>query len=120
MGFMKDVRDLNKLGKEAQKGWDPAAQMRQATQQMQQMSAQSELLTSGTPAPATITALRDTGTLVNYQPVIEVDVTVMPPGAVPFPATGTVVGHAVLASMRPGVSVQVRFDPGNPSIVAFG
>jgi len=120
MGFMKDIRDLNKLGKEAQKGYDPAQQMRDATKQMQQMSAQTTLLTSGTPAPATVTALRDTGTMINYQPVIEVDVTVIPPGGIPFPATGTMSGHAMIGAMQPGAQVQVRYDPANPGVVAFG
>jgi hypothetical protein len=120
MGFMKDLRDLSKAGKEASKGWDPAAQMRQANEQMKQMTTQSTLLTTGTIARATVTALRDTGTMVNYQPVVEVDVTVLPANGMPFPATGTSVGHAPLASLQPGTNIQVRYDPANPSVVALG
>ena len=119
MGFMKDIRDLNKLGKEAQKDFDPAAQMRAATAQMQQMTAQTNLASSGTAATATVVAIRDTGTMVNYMPVVEVDVLVRPDGGVPWPATAVNVGHARLAGLSPGVSITVRFDPADPSTVAL-
>lgn len=120
MGFFKDVGKLSKMGKEMSKDHDPAAQMRQAKQQMDAMTAQNQLLTSGTSAQATVTALRDTGMEVNLQPVIEVDLTVFPAAGPPFPATATTQGHAQLAALQPGTTVPVRYDPANPSTVAIG
>lgn len=119
MGFMKDIRDLQKLSKEASKDYDPAARMRAATEQMRQMTAQAELATSGTAARATVVAIRDTGTMVNAMPVVEVDVLVTPDGGVPWPATAISVGHGRLAGLGPGVPVTVRFDPADPSTVAL-
>jgi hypothetical protein len=119
MGFMKDIRELKKVSKEASKNFDPAAQMRAATAQMQQMTAQANLASSGTAAAATVVGIRDTGTMVNYMPVVEVDVLVRPDGGVPWPATAVNVGHARLAGLAPGVSVTVRFDPADPSTVAL-
>jgi hypothetical protein len=118
MGFLKDLRTMQKLGTEARRDWDPAAQMREATARMQQLSADATLRTSGAHAPAVVTAVRETGTVVDNQPVLEVDVTVMPAGAVPFPATGMVTGHARQGTIRSGVTISVRYDPAAPSIVA--
>ena len=119
MGFMKDLRDLNKLGKEASKDHDPAAQMRAATAQMNQMAAQSRLAHSGAEATATVVALRDTGTQVNLQPVTEVDLTVVPLGALPFAATAPVFGQAQLAGLVPGGTVRVRYDPAEPGTIVI-
>lgn len=119
MGFLKDVRTLNKQAKEIQKDWDPAAQMRQANAMMQQQTLQMQLATSGIPATAVVNALRDTGAMVNHQPLVEADVTVMPPGGAPFAATMSVMGHAQLAGLQPGATIQVAYDPSNPSVVAL-
>jgi hypothetical protein len=119
MGIMKDIRDLSQLGKQASEGWDPAEQMRAATSRMQQAAAQSRLLASGTAARATVVALRDTGTVLDYMPVVDIDVLVMPTDGVPWPATAVNVGHANLAVLRPGVAVTVRYDPAEPSAVAI-
>ena len=119
MGFFKDLNKLQKQGKELTKDWDPAARMREASAQMQRMAQQGELMTSGVRATATINALRDTGTEVNLQPVIEVDVTVFPDGGAPFPATATTQGHAALASLSPGAQVVVRYDPADPGVAVI-
>lgn len=120
MGLFKDARKLSKMGKEMSKDYDPVAQMRQANQQMQQMTTQNNLMTNGTPAQATVVALRDTGMQVNLQPVMEVDLTVFPADGPPFPATATTQGHAQLAMLTPGTSVQVRYDPANRATVSIG
>lgn len=118
MGFLKDLRAINKQAKEVSKDWDPAAQMRQANAMMQQQTAQMKLSASGTPATAIVNALRDTGALVNNQPMVEVDVTVMPPGGAPFPATMSVMGHAQLAGLQQGSTIDVVYDPAQPGVVA--
>ena len=120
MGLFKDMRNLSKAGKEASAGHDPVAQMRQASAQMQQMTAQSTVVTHGVPAQAVVVGLRDTGMLVNHQPVVEVDTTVLPTGGPAYPATASVHGHAPLAMLQPGTVVQVRYDPADPTTVAIG
>ncbi len=120
MGFFKDVRKLTKTSKEVSKDFDPAAQMRQATEQMQQMTQQSQLIATGVLAQATVNGVRDTGTHINLQPVVEVDLTVFPSTGPPFAATVTTQGHAQLASLQPGITVQVHYDPGDHNAVAIG
>lgn len=121
MGLFKNVRDLQKLGKEASKNHDPAAQMRAAKAQMEQMTQQANLVSSPTAvtAPASVGAVRDTGMLVDHQPVVEVDVTVMPAGGAPFPATVRVQGVAALMSLSTGSTVTVRYEPSNPATVGL-
>jgi hypothetical protein len=120
MGLFKDVRKLSKMGKEMSKDYDPVSQLREASDQMQQMTAQNELLARGTPAEATVVGMRDTGMQVNLQPVVEVDLTVFPAFSVAFAASATVQGHAQLSTLSPGSIVQVRYDPADPSTVVIG
>ena len=121
MGFLKDLRDLKKVSDEASKGFDPAAQMRAATAQMQQATAQSRLASSrnAVSAPATVVAVRDTGRMVNYQPLVDVDVLVTPEGAAPWPATVATFGHGQLAGLQVGARIAVRYDPADPVTVTF-
>jgi hypothetical protein len=121
MGFLKDLRELKKVSAEASKDFDPAAQMRAATAQMQQATAQSRLASSANvvSAPATVVAIRDTGRMVNYQPMVDVDVLVTPEGAAPWPATVATFGHGQLAGLQVGVRVAVRYDPADPATVTF-
>lgn len=119
MGFFKDLREVSKAGAEAGEGWDPAAQMRLATDQMQRSAAQSRVLASGSAARATVVEVRDTRTVMNQLPLVEVDVLVIPDDGAPWPATVVNVGHANLAVLRPGASVSVRYDPADPTTVAI-
>lgn len=99
MGFFKDVRKLNKMGKEQYMNMDVQGQMQQAQasmaqaqQFMAQQTAAAEMRTrpeNGVSGTATITAVRPTGMLVNYQPVVEVDLLVAPEGRAPYPVTLT-------------------------------
>jgi hypothetical protein len=125
MGFFKDVRKLNKMGKESYMNMDVQAQMEQASasmaqaqQLMAQQTAAAQMAAGQAAAPgdalagsATITALRDTGMLVNYQPVVELDLLVVPDGQPPFPvtqsATITVENRMVC---HPGREVKVAID----------
>ncbi len=120
MGLFKNLRQLSKMSNEIAKDFDPVAQMRDASGRMQQMAAQNELLVNGTAADATVVALRDTGMEVNLQPVLEVDLTVFPAAGPPFAATTTTQGHAQLATLTPGSTVRVRYDPNDPTTVAIG
>ncbi len=99
MGFFKDMRKLNKKGKEQYMNMDVQGQMQQAQasmtqaqQFMAQQTAAAEMRTrpeNGVSGTATVTAVRPTGMLVNYQPVVEVDLLVAPEGRAPYPVTLT-------------------------------
>jgi hypothetical protein len=125
MGFFKDIRKLNKMGKEMYQDMDVPAQLQQAQasmgqaqQFMAQQTAAAQMGAQVAAAPqdalhgsATITALRNTGMLVNYQPVVELDLLVTPDGQAPFPVTQTAtvtVGNRMACT--PGREVKVAID----------
>lgn len=121
MGLFKDVRELQSLGKEAQKGYDPVAQAKAASAQMSQMVAQQQAAATAGPAttPAMVVALADTGTFVNHQPVFDVEVTVLPPDSPAFAATLPAHGHTTVVNHQPGRLTHVRFDGTDRSAVSF-
>ncbi len=129
MGFFKDLNKLNKQAKQISQDWDPAAQMRQGMASMQQasdMMAQqtvaASLAGSGTAerASAQITATRDTGMLMNLQPVLEINLLVFREGLPPYPVTlRQSVAMAALARITPGATVSVDLDPVNPETVVL-
>ena len=130
MGFFKDVRKLNKMGKEQYMNMDVQGQMQQAQasmaqaqQLMAQQTAAAELRgrpDNGVPGTATITAVRPTGMLVNYQPMVEVDVLVAPEGRAPYPLT---VSEQITVANRmscvAGRAVPVVIDAHDANVVWF-
>lgn len=121
MGLFKDVGELRTMGKEAQKGYDPVARVKEASAQMQQMAAQQQTAASAGPAttPATVIALADTGTLVNHQPMFNVDVTVLPADGPAFAAILQAYGHTAVATYPPGAPTHVSFDGTNRASISF-
>ena len=125
MGFLKDLKKLSKQSKEMSKDWDPAAQMRQATEaleatteMMAQQTAAAELATSGEWATAQLSEARDTHALANLQPVMELDLMIFPEGRPPYPVTlRQVVPLAHVGRLVPGSQWPVRIDPANPGLV---
>lgn len=115
MGIFKDIRKLQKVGKEASAGYDPVAQMKAASAQMQQVTQQQQLIANGVAATATVTALRDTGTEINLQPMTAVDITIFPAGLPPIPSSMSVVGHAALSGLAVGARINVKYDPADPT-----
>ena len=128
MGFFKDVRKLNKMGKEQYMNMDVGGQMQQAQASMaqaQQMMAQQTAAAetrarpeTGVPGTATVTAVRPTGMLVNYQPMVEVDLLVAPEGRAPYPTT---ISEQITVDNRmscvAGRSVPVLVDAEDPAVV---
>lgn len=125
MGFFKDVRKLQKQAKEISKDFDPAAQMRQAKeamaaagQMMEQQTAAATLAADGEAATAQVNAARDTGTMINMQPVLEIELLVFPQGRPPYPATvSQVVSIAQVGRLAPGTRLAVKVDPRSPGAV---
>jgi sRNA-binding protein len=125
MGLFKSMRDLNKQSQEINKNWDVGAQledaqarMADANEMMAQQTAAANAATSGVDATATVAAVRQGTGMVNFQPIIELDLTVMPEGLPPYPVTvKQVVPQVQLAQVQPGANLQVKVDPNNPSAV---
>jgi hypothetical protein len=80
----------------------------------------ADLRDHGIAAKATILDIWDTGWTVNDDPVIGMHVQVQPPDGAAFQATikRYVISRIAAAQPRPGQVISVRFDPGNPSVVA--
>ncbi len=123
MGLFKSVRDLKKQADEINKDWDPAAQVAQAQAQMQaatesmaQQTAAANLAATGMPGTATIVAVRQGNAMVNHQPLVELDLTVMAEGRPPYPATvSQVMPMTMLGQAQPGITVNVKIDPDDPA-----
>jgi len=122
MGFLKGLNDLNKMGKEINKDFDPGQQMKDGMARMQEaqamMAAQTEaanLSATGVDAKATVASVEQTGAMINMQPTLVIAMTVFPAAGVPYPATvTTVVPQHQLAAAAPGRSLAVKVDPSAP------
>jgi hypothetical protein len=125
MGMFKSMRDLQKQANEINKDWDPGqqmqdgmAQMQAANEMMAQQTAAANAAMNGTPAKAGIVEVRQSGGMVNYQPMIEVDLNVMREGAPPYPATvKQVIEQIYLPKAVAGASVNVKIDPSDQNVV---
>lgn len=125
MGMFKAMRDLQKQSNEINKNWDVGAQLAQAQASMQgatavmgQQTAAAGIATTGLDGVATITAVRQTGGLVNNQPMLELDLLVMAAGRPPMPVTVSEVVQMIhLPRAQPGGKVAVKVDQQNPSLV---
>lgn len=77
------------------------------------------ILSTGEPAHAYIVSVVDTGVTVNDCPQARLTLEVRPASRPPFMAETTLlVGRFQTGMVMPGMSVQVRFDPADPSRVA--
>lgn len=125
MGMFKSMRQLQKQANEIQKNWDPGAQLEHAQQQMAaandmmaQQTAAAGLAATGQDATATIVAVRQGQAMVNFQPMIELDLMISRAAAPPYPATvSQVIPQIHLARAQAGGSVRVKVDPSNPQLV---
>jgi len=138
MGMFKDLKKLSDQGKEMGKqSGRPTSMMgmlkdtpnviNQATGAIDDamamqadMQAQNQLLTTGTPGTATIKGLTDTGTLVNFNPqvVLDLEVTVDGKDAYTTQLT-TAVPQMQIPLVQPGNTLGVRVDPADPSLIAI-
>jgi hypothetical protein len=132
MGMFKDLKKLSDQGKEmGKKQGRPTSMMgmlkdtpnviSQATAAVDDamalqddMAAQQVLLQTGTPAAATIKSFQDTGTLVNFNPQVVIELDVEADGQEPYSVqTATSVPQTMLAQLTPGNKLAVRVDPSN-------
>jgi hypothetical protein len=80
----------------------------------------SQVLMTGEQAQGKVIALNDTGTLVNYNPIVQITVEVTPTTRPAFTASVRQLVPAIkMAQIQPGMTVGVRFDPADMSKVAI-
>ncbi|MGB8861132.1 MAG: hypothetical protein WCC60_17885 [Ilumatobacteraceae bacterium] len=126
MGFFKDVKKLSDQGKAIQAAAPPmkdrmadaSARMAAANQMMSNMAQGSmqatQAIANGVATTATITGVRQTGMMMNFNPVVELDLMVMMPGGVPMPVTRQeTVMQVHLGRCQPGLRLNVKVDPAN-------
>jgi hypothetical protein len=126
MGFLRSMIQINRQAKEIGRTFDPVQQSRNGVQMMRAMNARlaeqnaaGRVAATGVAATATITAVRDTGGRINSEPLVELDLLVMPAGRPPYPVTlSSVVPVTGMGLLRPGTALAVRVDPERPQQVA--
>lgn len=134
MGFMKDMRDLNKTAKEmtppehrGMVGGIRAMKegVAQANAMMGDLAAQQQktqmLMATGIVGQATIDSVTDTGVTINENPEIEIALTVTVPGGAPYKASvKQVISRLAIAGYQPGATVPVRVSPDDPQVLMIG
>jgi hypothetical protein len=96
------------MGKEAH------SQMNEALEQAKKFSGQSNLYTTGLPAKATVVKIEDTGMLVNYNPVVRMQLKVQPDYGIGFETTAET-AVSKIAVPRVGDTISIKYDPANVS-----
>lgn len=135
MGMFKDLKKMSDQSKDLQKAQgkptsmmgmikDMPNQVAQASSAvdgvMADMEKQQTLLATGTPGRATIKNFTDTGTIVNYNPQVVLDLEVAIEGQDAYAAQLTTsVPQIYLAKLTPGANIGVRVDPADPSSIAI-
>lgn len=129
MGMFKDLRDLNKAGKQATKeqggmfkmAKDGLAQANQAVQQVQADQALAEKLANeGVDGTATIQQMVATGKTVNMQPELQFQMTVDVNGTTSDVTHTQVVSPAIIGQLQPGAQVPVKVDPNDHTQLMIG
>jgi len=123
--MFKAMRDLQKESRETMKNTDfgamrkdGMARMQSAQEQFAQMTKQANLQTTGITCSATVTAVRDTGGMVNMEPIAEIELTVLPDGLPPYPVTvRQAISQFYVGRVQPGASLSVKVDPNDPGTV---
>ena len=134
MGFLKDVRNLQKQGKAMtppehrgvmggframKEGVAQAGEMLGDVAQQQQKAQM--LMASGLVGQAKIDAINDTGVTVNDNPQVEFVLDVTLPDREPYKASLTqVVSRLAVAGFQPGATVPVRVSPDDPQVLMIG
>jgi hypothetical protein len=90
-------------------------------EQAAQMQAGAAAYATGLAGNATVTAISDTGTMMNNAPVMELDLSVTVPGRDPYPVKHRqIVSAAALNNFQPGKTFSVRVDQQDPSKLIIG
>jgi hypothetical protein len=134
MGVFKSMRDLQKQAKEIEASMPPVADRMAAAQARmanlnQMMATQTQAANAAVAAAAgtagmaatrrtvTINGMRQIG-MMNFDLLVEFDLTVLPDGLPPYPATTQqCVSQAQIGKLAPGLTLQASVDPSNPAAI---
>ncbi|MDO8364973.1 MAG: hypothetical protein Q7V88_18930 [Actinomycetota bacterium] len=127
MGFFKDIKKLNDQGKQMREQYPVQEQLANAQVQMananqmiagmaQNAAAATAAINNGVDAIATVTSATQTGAMMNYNPVVDLELLVMMPNGVPMPVRRQeTVQQLNLMRCQPGSRLRVKVDPSNPA-----
>ena len=105
----------------ANQAMDQVPVWQQQAADMQNMAGSYGAYASGLPGNATVTAVSDTGTMVNNAPVMELDLTVTVPGRDPYPVKHRqLIALSQIPNFQPGRSFPVHVDQQDPSKLVIG
>ena len=90
-------------------------------EQAAQMQGMAGAYANGRAGNATVTAINDTGTLVNNAPVMELDLMVTVPGREPYPVKHRqLVALSAIPNFQPGKMFPVHVDQNDPNRIVIG
>jgi hypothetical protein len=134
MGFFKSMHDLNKQARQMQRNQPPAgarmAAMQDRLADLNQMMANTTQAANNATAaaaagasgfaercPVMIVGMRQVGT-VNFDLLVEFDLTVTPEGRPPYPATiQQLVSQFQVGQLSSGRALEATVDPSNPMAI---
>jgi hypothetical protein len=126
VGFFKDIAKVTKQANEINRDFSVKDQMASmqasmaaANQAMgqfgQDLSASTQAMNAGVAAVATITSARQTGAMLNHNPMVQLELLV-PVNGIPIPVQHQcVVMQLHLVRAQPGGQVHVKVMPDNPN-----
>ncbi len=134
MGVFKNMRDLQKMGRDMERNMPPAAdrmaaaqaKMANAAQMMANQTAAANAAAAAAQGLADGTAIKRTVVInsmkqvgmINFDLMVAFDLTVMQDGMPPYPATTQqTVSQMQIGGIRPGMTVDGAVDPSNPSAI---
>lgn len=128
MGLFKNMNDLYKAGgeplgsgrhaKRSATLADAQSRMAAAKEMMAQQTQTMTLAATGADASAMILDARQTTQMINFEPVVELDLNVVLDGRPPYPLTvRQPVPQLYLAKVQAGGTLKAKVDPADPSAV---
>jgi hypothetical protein len=92
------------------------AGLAQANNAVNMADSSNQLAMTGVPATAEVKTIADTGTLINYNPVVKMNLHVVPQFGVPFD-TSVETMVSKIAIPRVGDKINIKYNPANLSQV---
>ncbi|HET9898311.1 MAG TPA: hypothetical protein VFQ44_25565 [Streptosporangiaceae bacterium] len=134
MGMFKNMRDLQKMGRDAERNMPPVAdrmadaqaRMANAAQLIANQTAAANAAAAAAQGLADGTAIKRTVVIngmqqvgmINFDLLVQFDLTVMQDDMPPYPATAQqTVSQMQIGSIGPGMTVDGAIDPSNPSAI---
>jgi len=124
MGFIGDLNKMNKQAKEIRKDQDPSKQMSDALARMrsvnESMEEANKALADGVPGTAEVVAVGPTTGAMNMNPMMQVELLLIPEGGMPRPvSTQLVVPIQHLGRLVVGNTLPILASTSDPNAVAI-